>query len=91
MGAPRIYWDGAPARVELLGRNVDLSFLNATLKKQIRVIALTGAGGLGKSTLARVWTGENVDDFETIAWVSFKDRPPLEGAYHEVRQLLTPI
>jgi NB-ARC domain len=90
MSDPVVHWGDAPAAVPLLGREHDVGILNAATERIARLVAITGAGGLGKSTLARVWAESVLERFEAVVWYGFKNRPPLTDAYHEIRQLLAP-
>jgi WD40 repeat protein len=78
-----------PAAVQLFGRANDMQVLTSGLRASARILAVTGAGGLGKSTLARKWAESQGDQFEVAIWCSFKDRPSLAGIFYDIRQRLS--
>jgi WD40 repeat protein len=81
-------WGDAPAAASLLGRSEDIRVLDDARAAGCRVVAITGGGGLGKSTLARVWAGGR-NDFDHVIWLGFKNREPLADALQRARQLVT--
>ena len=56
----------------------------------VAVAALMGAGGMGKSTIVRVWADDHRDDVEQLFWGGFKNRPPLADVLVEARRFLRP-
>lgn len=83
-------WGDAPAAVPLFGRKNDDLFLTTAVDRGARVVAVTGAGGLGKSVLARVWAEGQRQSFEQIVWIGFKNRVELLDAFQYVRQIASP-
>ena len=85
-----IYGQARPASIHLFGREDEIRFLTTAVDQSARVIAITGAGGLGKSSLARAWADRQQEGFDAIVWCSFKDRPPLGETFYTIRQQLDP-
>ena len=60
---------GQPTRF-FFGREKELKELDSTIKEK-RFVSITGAGGIGKSTLARKYLSLHKDEFDEVAWVDY--------------------
>jgi len=57
----------------VFGRKADLEKLSVTLENAKQVVIVNGLGGIGKSTLARLYIKEHEHNFDHIAWFAFAD------------------
>jgi tetratricopeptide (TPR) repeat protein len=55
----------------VIGRQSDLDRLRTALADTSQVALVNGLGGIGKSTLAKLYIAENYQHFDHIAWLSF--------------------
>jgi tetratricopeptide (TPR) repeat protein len=55
----------------VIGRQSDLERLSAALADTTQVALVNGLGGIGKSTLAKLYIAKNYQHFDHIAWLSF--------------------
>jgi WD40 repeat protein len=87
----RQHWGVAPATVDLFGRGEQLAQMTRSVTDgEAHLLGALGPGGLGKSTLLRVW-GEKVSArFEDIVWLTFKDKTPLQVVLADACRLLDP-
>ena len=60
---------GQPTRF-FFGREKELDDLARSLRKE-RFISITGAGGIGKSTLARKFLSQHREEFDEVAWIDY--------------------
>ncbi|EAY26058.1 tetratricopeptide repeat protein [Microscilla marina] len=56
---------------KVFGRAQDLKRLENILSKQAPVVVINGLGGVGKSTLARLYLSHHQGKFDHIAWLPF--------------------
>lgn len=60
---------GQPTRF-FFGREKELQELDGTIKEK-RFVSITGAGGIGKSTLARKYLSLHRDEYDKVAWIDY--------------------
>lgn len=56
---------------QVLGREKELEYLREQLREQQASVAVTGMGGIGKTTLAGYYVQKSEDHFRHIAWINF--------------------
>ena len=88
--APAADWGDAPPHTDIFGRQAELERLSAWRKEGGQIFCLVGAGGIGKSTLARNWADALVSESDAVVWISFKNRPELSAVFRKIHQLLQP-
>jgi len=86
-------WGEMPAVAFLEGRTLDLAQLAAwitpaTGAPAARVVAVTGMGGVGKTTLAAAAVKASAPAFDVIIWRSLLNAPPLGELLHTWLQIL---
>lgn len=59
---PKIYSD------EIIGRKADVGVLKSSYSK-VKIVALNGTGGVGKSSVAKVFVSESHDEFDFVIWL----------------------
>lgn len=75
---------GSPAPVELLGRDETLSNARSWLDDgDSRVLAVTGMGGIGKSSLVAKLARDVAGEFDYVFWRSLFNAEPLEIVLEE--------
>ena len=57
-------------RDQIIGREAELSDLHYRLFNNRQVVLVNGLGGIGKTTLAQVYTAHYWDEYRHVAWIS---------------------
>lgn len=55
---------------KIVGRKADLDDLHKRLFDNRQVVLVNGLGGIGKTTLAQVYTAKYWDEYQHVAWIS---------------------
>ena len=58
------------AAKECIGREEDLKQLADTLRRSPKVVVVNGLGGIGKTTLAKVWFQQALANYDHFAWIN---------------------
>ncbi|MBM7773504.1 tetratricopeptide (TPR) repeat protein [Actinokineospora baliensis] len=79
----------------VVGRDQELADLRAafTAPKKGRapvVRVLTGMGGVGKSSLARAYAEQHLDDYGVVWWIHAEDKAALDRQYRDLLDLVRP-
>jgi WD40 repeat protein/transcriptional regulator with XRE-family HTH domain len=86
----REQWGEAPHIETFHGRDRELDTLKQWVETlQCRVIAISGMGGMGKTTLAAYFAEQMKHSFEYVFWQSMQNAPPLEHILKQCIQLLS--
>lgn len=59
---------------DMVGRTKELQQLSDLFAQTHRVVLVNGLGGVGKSTLARMYVEQQAKNYDHIAWLGFKDQ-----------------
>ncbi len=57
---------------EFIGREKDLEILKKELEASSKIVLMNGLGGIGKTTLAKKFVQDNLDNYDHVAWVEVK-------------------
>ncbi len=72
-------WGEAPAVDHFFGREADLALMRLWIEEDhCRVIAITGLGGIGKTTFATLVAQQVAPHFERVWWHSLQNAPTVE-------------
>src|SRR6266545_2379391 len=72
-------WGEAPDTSSFHGRTAELATLRSWIgAERVRLVALLGMGGIGKTSLAAQLARELAPAFEAIYWRSLRNAPPVE-------------
>jgi WD40 repeat protein/transcriptional regulator with XRE-family HTH domain len=72
-------WGEAQDAAEFYGRTAELATLRTWIgAEQVRLVALLGMGGIGKTSLAAQLARELAPSFEAVYWRSLRNAPPVE-------------
>jgi transcriptional regulator with XRE-family HTH domain len=69
-------WGDAPDVVGFVGRAQELTVLRGWVLQGCRLVAVLGAGGIGKTILTARLTQDLVRSFRRVYWRSLRDAPP---------------
>jgi tetratricopeptide (TPR) repeat protein len=61
---------------EVVGREEDMKRLRQTIAGSARVVVMNGVGGIGKTTLAKVYAHRFGEEYDHIAWIEQLDNFP---------------
>ncbi|MEZ4734629.1 MAG: BTAD domain-containing putative transcriptional regulator [Caldilineaceae bacterium] len=89
--APSQDWGEAPEVGKVYGRQAELAEVTRWLGREpvrVRVVALLGIGGVGKTTLAATAVRAVAPHFERVLWRSLLNAPPLEELLRDILQRL---
>ncbi len=82
-------WGEAPYITQVYGRDREVATLRQWIvDERCRVIAVTGMGGMGKTTLASQVAKLVRDDFTTVFWRSLQHAPPLKLILQQCMQCI---
>jgi WD40 repeat protein/transcriptional regulator with XRE-family HTH domain len=88
--ARKEHWGEAPHLEGFHGRDQELCTLKQwVVDFQIRVVAISGMGGMGKTTLAAYFAEQIKQSFEYIFWQSLQNAPSLEHVLKRCIQFLS--
>lgn len=77
-GIPAHSWDICPDAVPFYGRSEELATLTQwVLEEECRLIAVSGLGGIGKTTLVAKLAKQVQDRFEYVIWRSLNSAPSI--------------
>ncbi len=83
---------GAPDISVFFGREPELKTLEQwILQERCRLIAVLGAGGIGKTTVSVKLTHQIEEGFDYVIWRSLRNAPPLDALLVDLIQFLSPI
>jgi hypothetical protein len=86
----RIDWGDVIDVATFYGRQEELDTLTDwILQGQCRFIALLGAGGIGKSSLAAKLARNLHDQFDCVIWRSLRNAPPLDDLLRDLVEFLS--
>lgn len=85
-------WAAAADVSLFFGREVELAQLQQMiLEEQCRLVAITGIGGIGKSSLAVKFAQQVQTEFKVIIWRSLSNAPPLDGLLKGILSFLLQV
>ncbi|GHG01522.1 MULTISPECIES: tetratricopeptide repeat protein [Amycolatopsis] len=78
---------------EVIGRDHELAELRAGFaaprkKRAPMVQVITGMGGVGKTSLARAYAQQHLDDYGVVWWVRAEDSTAVDGEYRGLLELV---
>ncbi len=69
----------APESIQIIGREKELKNLHRWIEmERVRIVTVTGIGGIGKTTLIRSLVEKIEDNFDYVIWRSLKNTTPLK-------------
>ena len=91
--SPRCDWGEMPDSQVFYGRQKELELLNHWLlpnrSPRLRLLAIVGRGGMGKSTLAAKLVQQVQGQFEFLFWRSLQNAPPLKTILSDLVQMIS--
>ncbi|NOT51467.1 MAG: tetratricopeptide repeat protein [Chitinophagaceae bacterium] len=57
---------------EFIGREEDLKNLEKELEASSKIVLMNGLGGIGKTTLAKKFVQDNLNNYDHVAWIEVK-------------------
>jgi WD40 repeat protein len=81
-GSPRVQeeWGDAPYIEQFYGREQEcMDLVRWIVDERVRMVALLGIGGIGKTSLASVVARQIKDDFDYVFWCSLQNAQPLDN------------
>lgn len=78
---------------EVIGRDQELADLRTAFAAQRKsrapmVQVITGMGGVGKTSLARAYAQQHLDDYGVVWWVRAEDSTAVDGEYRSLLELV---
>lgn len=72
----------------IVGRQAELRALRAAFLSGSKVQVLTGMGGVGKTSLARTYAQQHLDDYGLIWWVRAEDPAAIDAEFRSLLDVL---
>lgn len=82
-------WGDMPAIAQFHGREQELAMVSGWLQEGLRIVAVLGIGGVGKSALAAQTVRQVADRFDVVIWSSLLNAPPLSEILRHWLQTLS--
>lgn len=86
----RTDWGDSPPAHRLEGRGASVEEIREAFSNGSRIVSITGPGGVGKSTLAKMLASESGDIAGYLCWCGFRNSLPVDQALARTFRLVDP-